>query len=66
MRAYIVTTGTVFALITVAHIWRIFAEGAHLLKEPWFILLTLLTALLCIWAFSLLCNTKAPTPATRD
>jgi hypothetical protein len=54
MKAYLITTGTIFGLITVAHIWRIVAESPHLAKDPWFMLLTILTAALCLWAFRLL------------
>jgi hypothetical protein len=53
LKAYLVTTGTVFGLITVAHIVRAFAEGRHLLTEPLFILLTAVSAALCLWAFRL-------------
>jgi hypothetical protein len=54
MKAYLVTTGSVFGLITIAHISRIILENPHLAVEPWYILLTLLAAGLCIWAFRLL------------
>ena len=54
MKAYLITTGIVFGLITVAHVWRAFAEGSHLATDPVFIVLTLLSAGLCIWAFRLL------------
>ena len=54
MKAYLVTTGIVFGLITLAHIARVIAEGPHLLKEPWWVLLTLIAAGLCLWAFRLL------------
>jgi len=54
MKAYLLTTGSVFGLITVAHIWRVLAESQTLIRDPWFVLLTLLAAGLCIWAFYLL------------
>ena len=54
MKAYIVTTGVIFGLITVAHIMRFVMEGSHLATEPVFILLTLLSAALCVWAWQLL------------
>jgi len=54
MRAYVITSGIVFALLTLAHIWRGIVEGAHLATEPWFILLTLATAGLSVWAARLL------------
>jgi len=54
MKAYLIVTSSVFGLITVAHIWRIVAENPHLALEPWFVLLTLLAAGLCLWALRLL------------
>jgi hypothetical protein len=54
MRAYVMTTGAVFGLITLAHVLRILAEGSHLLREPVWVLLTLATAGLCVWAWRLL------------
>ena len=50
MKAYLITTGTVFGLITVAHIWRAFAEGSRVATDPFFLLLTALSAALCLWA----------------
>jgi hypothetical protein len=54
MKIYVMTTGTVFGLITVAHVLRIIAEGPHLMTDPWFVLLTVATAALCLWAWRLL------------
>ena len=54
MKAYVITTGTVFGLIVIAHVWRIFEEGVHVAKEPPFLLLTLIAAALGLWACGLL------------
>ena len=54
MKAYVITTGAVFGLVTLAHIWRAFAEGRRLATDPWFILITFATAALCFWAWRLL------------
>jgi hypothetical protein len=54
MRAYLVTTGTVFGLIAVAHVWRVLAESRALARDPWFLLTTLLAVGLCGWALRLL------------
>jgi hypothetical protein len=54
MKAYVMTTGIVFGLITLAHIWRGIEEGRHLATEPWFILLTLGVAGLGVWSLRLL------------
>ena len=60
MKAYLAVTGTVFALITVAHIWRVAEEGSRLAAEPGFLLLTLAAAGLSIWAFRLLWRLPRP------
>lgn len=52
VRAYIITTGVAFALLTLAHIGRGFAE-THLAKEPLFILITIISLALCLWAWRL-------------
>ena len=54
MKAYVIVTGVVFALITLAHILRVIAEGPRLLTEPLWVLLTLATAGLSLWAWRLL------------
>ena len=54
MKAYLITTGTVFALVTAAHIWRAISEAGATTRDPWFILLTVLTAGLSVWAWRLL------------
>ena len=50
MKAYIVTTGTLFGLIVVAHLLRIVAEP-HLAADPWYILLTAAAAGMSVWAW---------------
>jgi len=57
MKAYVMTTGAVFGLITLAHILRMFVEG-HLVTEPLYILLTGAAASLCLWALRLLWVSK--------
>jgi hypothetical protein len=53
MRAYVTTTGVIFGLLALAHIWRVVEEGAHLATDPWYILITLVAAGLCLWAWRL-------------
>ena len=57
MKAYVITTGTVFGLVTVAHILRMIQEKPTLAAEPWYIAITLVTAALCLWACRLLWRT---------
>ena len=53
MRAYVITTGLVFFLLMVAHIWRVFLER-HLATDPFFVVATVVAAALAIWAVVLL------------
>jgi len=48
------TTGAVFALLTLAHLLRIILEGPHLAREPLYVLITIAAAGLSIWAWRLL------------
>ena len=54
MKAYVITTGAIFAFITIAHIVRLATESTRLLTEPIFVLFTILSAALTIWAFLIL------------
>ena len=53
MKAYVMTTGVLFALLTAAHVWRLFVEEQER-TEPFFLGITALTALLGLWAWRLL------------
>jgi hypothetical protein len=53
MKAYLITTGIIFGLIVVAHVWRVIDEGVQRAKDPVFIILTALAASLCVWAWRL-------------
>lgn len=57
MKAYLLTTGVVFGLMVIMHIWRAIVEGPHLAKDPVYIAITLAAAALCLWAFRLLRTT---------
>jgi hypothetical protein len=54
LKAYLATTGVLFALLVLAHVWRILEEGPRLLTQPGWVLLTLAAAGLCVWAWRLL------------
>jgi hypothetical protein len=54
MKAYVITTGSLFALITLVHVWRVIAEGPQLLTNPWWVLTTGLSTGLAIWAWRVL------------
>ena len=59
MKVYVITTGAIFGLITVAHLLRIFTEGSHMATNPFFILLTVVSAALCVWAVWIVRRPKA-------
>ena len=54
MRAYVTTTGIIFGLLALAHVWRVVEEGTHLATDPWYVLITLAAASLCLWAWRLI------------
>jgi hypothetical protein len=53
MKTYVVTTGTLFGLLTVVHLWRIIGEEPQLATDPWYLLITATAAALAIWAWRL-------------
>ena len=62
MKAYIMTSGVVFGLLTVVHLWRIIAEWPRLVRDPWYILITAAAAGLSIWAWRLLSSRAGGPP----
>jgi len=58
MKAYLITTGTLFGLVVVAHIWRLFEEGAHPMTELPFVLLTIVAAAMSAWAWTLFARSR--------
>ncbi len=36
MKIYVVTTGAIFGVLTLAHIWRMVEEGSHVATDPFF------------------------------
>ncbi len=59
MRTYVTITGVIFGLITVAHIWRIIAEGSRLATQPFFVLMTVASTAFTLWAVRLLRSRSA-------
>ena len=50
MKAYVITNGTIFGLIVVAHVLRLFAEGLAPAKEPAFLIFSIAAAFLLLWS----------------
>jgi hypothetical protein len=60
MKAYVLTSGIIFALLALAHVLRIMAEGTHLARDPTWVLITLVAAALSVWAWRVLWVSKRP------
>lgn len=58
MKAYLITTGAAFGLLALAHVWRIIAESSQLATDPSFVLITLASAALSVWAWRLLWRSR--------
>ena len=58
MKGYIITSGSVFALLTLAHLWRIVAENRSLVSDPIFVSVTVMAAALSVWALLVLLRSK--------
>jgi hypothetical protein len=54
MKTYVMTTGAVFGLLALVHLWRIVEEWPHLATDPWFILVTVVAGALCLWSWRVL------------
>jgi hypothetical protein len=53
MRAYVLTTGIVFALLALVHVWRFYEERSSLARDPHFLIITVIAAGFAVWAFRL-------------
>jgi hypothetical protein len=47
VKTYLAITTALFGLLTIVHVWRAIVEPSA--RAPWFILITGLSALLCLW-----------------
>lgn len=65
MRAYVLTTGVIFGLLVFAHVWRMIAESASLATDPFYLLITLVSGLLSLWAARLLWRSRSPSQDSR-
>jgi hypothetical protein len=50
MKTYVAITGILFGLLTVVHLWRM-VEEPHLAREPFFLAVTVLSAVLSVWSW---------------
>jgi H+/Cl- antiporter ClcA len=63
VKAYVITTGVVFGLLTLVHIWRVIEEGRQMATDPWWVLITVAAAGLSLWAWLVLWrSSRSPRP----
>lgn len=60
MKAYVTTTGALFSLLVVAHIWRAVAEGPSVVKSPVFVVSTIVATAMVVWAWRVRRSIKQP------
>jgi hypothetical protein len=69
MKAYLITTGTLFGLLASAHLLRTVVEWRRLMADPWFILegpgIGVAAGALSVWAWRLLARRHAADGAPR-
>lgn len=63
MKAYVVTTGTIFGLMVIAHVLRMVWEDPGLASDPVYLGITAAAAALCVWAWVVLRRMRAAPPA---
>lgn len=63
MRFYLILTAIVFGLLTLMHIWRMVSESTALARDPFFLLITFISASLCVWAVRLIVIDRRRTPS---
>lgn len=55
MKAYVITTGSLFALVAIAHVLRTIDEFSRLREDPWFYLegpgLGVIAGAITVWAW---------------
>ena len=53
MKTYVMTTGALFGVLVVAHIWRMISENHQLATDPVYLAITATAGALCLWAVRL-------------
>jgi hypothetical protein len=60
MRSYTITSGALFALLVLVHVFRLAAEGWGPLSSPVFLLSTLVSGAMAAWAWISVKSLKTP------
>ena len=59
MKAYVMTSGAIFALLVIAHLWRAAVEGARMYTDPAFIIVSIVAVAMTAWAWRVLRITRS-------
>jgi hypothetical protein len=51
MKAYILTSGVIFALLALSHVARVLLESWTLAQRPEFVAISLVAAAMAVWAY---------------
>jgi len=62
MKAYVITTGTIFGLLTLAHLARMVLETGKA-REPEYWLITSIAAVLCVWGVRVYSQMRRTSPS---
>jgi hypothetical protein len=60
VKAYVVTTGSLFALMVAVHIWRVIVEGPALATEPTFVIPSAVAVGLVFWSWRVFRTLRKP------
>ena len=63
MKAYVTTTGVLFALLVLAHVMRVAQVGWEQMKDPIFLLSTAIAVGMTLWAWRLVLRLRRGGPA---
>jgi hypothetical protein len=59
LRCFVIASGIIFALVFLAHVARVFAEGSGILREPMLISTSVLALGMAVWAAVLLTRRRS-------
>jgi hypothetical protein len=56
MKGYLITTGSLFGLLTVIHVWRMIVEPGS--RDVFMVLITVISTAFAIWAWRLITTVR--------
>ena len=59
MKTYVVVTGSLFAVLTAVHVWRVVVERS-VATNPFFLTVTAISTVLAVWAARLALRASRP------